>query len=114
MQQPKIETNKADIVTVLSVSPNQQDHHALAGIFGHSRWMLYRAYHFASALSILRERLLGVILCDRDVPPGNWIRLLESVMLLPLAPPLIVTARLADDQLWSEALNLGAYDVLAK
>ena len=27
---------------------------------------------------------------------------------------LIVTSRLADDRLWAEALNLGAYDVLAK
>jgi DNA-binding response OmpR family regulator len=27
---------------------------------------------------------------------------------------LIVTSRLADEKLWAEALNLGAYDVLAK
>jgi DNA-binding NtrC family response regulator len=27
---------------------------------------------------------------------------------------LIVTSRLADDRLWAEALNLGAYDVIAK
>jgi FixJ family two-component response regulator len=27
---------------------------------------------------------------------------------------LIVTSRLADEHLWAEALNLGAYDVLAK
>jgi DNA-binding response OmpR family regulator len=27
---------------------------------------------------------------------------------------LIVTSDLADDRLWAEALNLGAYDVLAK
>jgi DNA-binding response OmpR family regulator len=27
---------------------------------------------------------------------------------------LIVTSRLADEQLWAEALNLGAHDVLAK
>ena len=27
---------------------------------------------------------------------------------------LIVTSRLADEYLWAEALNLGAYDMLAK
>ena len=27
---------------------------------------------------------------------------------------MIVTSRLADERLWAEALNLGAYDVLAK
>jgi len=40
--------------------------------------------------------------------------MLERLMLLRDAPPLIVTSRLADDRLWVEALNLGAYDVLAK
>jgi DNA-binding response OmpR family regulator len=30
-------------------------------------------------------------------------------------PPLfIISSRLADERLWAEALNLGAYDVLAK
>jgi len=32
----------------------------------------------------------------------------------PPAIDLIVTCRLADEYLWAEALNVGAYDVLAK
>jgi DNA-binding response OmpR family regulator len=36
------------------------------------------------------------------------------VTILPDPPPLIVTSRLADERLWVEALNLGAFDVLAK
>jgi DNA-binding response OmpR family regulator len=46
--------------------------------------------------------------------PGTWIDMLEELRLLRNAPPLIVTSRLADEKLWAEALNLGAYDVLAK
>jgi DNA-binding NtrC family response regulator len=102
------------VVTVLSVSPDPHDHHALESIFSHSRWALYRACHLSSALGMLREREIGVVLCDRDVPPGSWTRVLESSKMLHPAPSLIVTARLADEQLWSEALNRGAYDVLAK
>jgi DNA-binding response OmpR family regulator len=34
--------------------------------------------------------------------------------LLPNPPPVIVTSIHADDQLWVEALNLGAHDLLAK
>ena len=30
------------------------------------------------------------------------------------APPVIVTARLADDYLWAEVLNEGGFDVLAQ
>jgi FixJ family two-component response regulator len=40
--------------------------------------------------------------------------MLEHISLLPDPPLLIVTSRLADARLWAEALNLGAYDVLAK
>jgi len=36
------------------------------------------------------------------------------MLSLPDPPFLVVTSRLADDRLWAEALNLGAYDVLAK
>jgi len=39
---------------------------------------------------------------------------LEQVTILPDPPSFIVTSRLADERLWAEALNLGAYDVLAK
>jgi DNA-binding response OmpR family regulator len=39
---------------------------------------------------------------------------LEHIGLYAEAPLLVVTSRLADAYLWSEVLNLGAYDVLAK
>jgi DNA-binding response OmpR family regulator len=40
--------------------------------------------------------------------------MLDHLTLLPDPPLLIVTSRLADERLWAEALNLGAWDVLAK
>jgi len=40
--------------------------------------------------------------------------MLEQVGCLPSPPLLIVSSRLADERLWAEALNLGAWDVLAK
>jgi DNA-binding response OmpR family regulator len=45
--------------------------------------------------------------------PG-FLEVLAHITPLPRPPFVIVTSRLADDELWSEALNLGAYDVLAK
>jgi hypothetical protein len=33
---------------------------------------------------------------------------------MPCPPLLVVTSRIADDRLWSEVLNLGGYNVLAK
>jgi len=43
-----------------------------------------------------------------------WVDVLDQIQSMPHPPSVIVTSRMADEQLWSEALNLGAWDVLAK
>jgi DNA-binding response OmpR family regulator len=55
-----------------------------------------------------------VVVCERDLLPGSWREILAETARLPFPPFLIVTSRLADERLWAEALNVGAYDVLAK
>jgi DNA-binding response OmpR family regulator len=55
-----------------------------------------------------------IVLCERESVAGNWKQVLESVGRISAPPMLIVTSRTADEYLWAEALNLGAYDVLAK
>ena len=112
--QPTPETNSTRTMTVLSVSPLAEDYFSLQAIFNHSKRALYRADSLASALAIIRRWEVGVVICERNLSPGTWIDLLEGLRPLPDAPPLIVTSRLADEKLWAEALNLGAYDVLAK
>lgn len=113
-KQPAIANNSTSIVTVLSVSPLEEDHLSLEAILKHSRWALYVADRVASALAILQEHCIGAVLCERDLQPDTWTDLLQRITSLPDAPPLIVTSPHADERLWSEALNLGAYDVLAK
>ena|ERR1035441_5587617 len=58
--------------------------------------------------------LAGVRSSAGNLLPGSWTQLLDEIRLLSIPPFLIVTSRVADDYLWAEALNLGAYDVLAK
>lgn len=60
---------------------------------------------------MLQGNRIPIVVCDGDF---GWRQMLDRFRSLPDAPFLIVTSRLADDRLWSEALNLGAYDVLAK
>ncbi len=40
--------------------------------------------------------------------------MLDHIRNLSSSPSLIVTSTLADERLWTEAMNLGAWDVLAK
>ena len=113
-EQPATETHSSRVVTVLSVSPDDQDHRHLQSIFEHSNWKLHKAGSLAAALEILRRHEVPVVLCECDLKPGTWKELLEHCESAPNPPTVIVASRLADNYLWSEVLNLGGYDVLSK
>jgi DNA-binding response OmpR family regulator len=107
---------------ILSVSPFSEDHATLEQIVregapdggADSTWRLCRASTLSAAIGILNRLSCPVIICERDLPPDSWKDLLEYTQRLANPPSVIVSSRLADEWLWAEALNLGAYDVLAK
>jgi DNA-binding response OmpR family regulator len=117
---PEIALN--GIVPVLSISPVEEDHFFLQNVLNclqstpdrSSTFKVNPCTTLASGLAALRKRQYEVIVCERDLPPGSWKDVLEQVTILPDPPSFIVTSGLADDRLWAEALNLGAFDVLAK
>lgn len=53
-------------------------------------------------------------ICESELPDGTWQNVLSELDRMPCPPLLVVTSRLADERLWSEVLNLGGYNVLAK
>jgi DNA-binding NtrC family response regulator len=102
-----------EVLHVLCVSPLEEDHLSLQALIGSPTCELIKAYDLVSALAMLRRRDIAVVLCERDLPPGSYRNVLEHINMRPNAPSMIVASRLADEQLWAEALNLGAWDVLA-
>jgi DNA-binding response OmpR family regulator len=114
-KQLEIVSRPTEILTVLSVSPLDEDHVSLQTIVGLPRWKLYEARDLLSAVTVLQQHEIAVVLCERDlVWPLTWTDMLEHVNALPKVPSLIVTARLADEHLWSEVLNRNGWDVLTK
>jgi DNA-binding NtrC family response regulator len=119
---PGVETNPSRTVRVLSLSPTEEDHTGLYDIFQDDKWKLYTRCKWtlfpirtlASAAAALRQEEVPIIISECDLLPGSWREMLEHISFLPDPPLLIVTSRLADDYLWAEALNLGAWDVIAK
>lgn len=99
---------------VLSVSPIAEDASLYEAISSRPGWKLYTSDSIAGSLAVIRRRQVGVVICEADLRPGTWIEMLDRLRHLPGAPPLIVASRLADERLWAAALNLGAYDVLAR
>jgi DNA-binding response OmpR family regulator len=98
----------------LLISPVEADHNTLQRFFEQHGWKLHAAKSFESALPLLREHAVSVVITERDLAGANWKDVLNAMHGLHEPPLLIVISRLADDSLWAEALNLGVYDVLAK
>jgi DNA-binding NtrC family response regulator len=105
-------------VHVIAVSTFESDHVVLAHIFGHTAWKLDSARSLREAsLQLFAPRVTAappVILCDETLYDGNWKDLLVLTQELAHPHNFIVTSSQADDRLWAEVLNLGAYDVLQK
>ncbi len=101
-------------VTVLAISPHDDDHVFLRHLFNHSKWNVHGVRSWADALDHLSRRRAAVVLCESQLPDTTWKQVLDEIATLPDAPLLIVTSRLADENLWAEVLNLGGYDVLMK
>jgi len=55
-----------------------------------------------------------VILTEATLPDGTWRDVLDMVRVVKPAPAVIVTDPSADAHFWAEALNLGAYDLIAQ
>jgi DNA-binding NtrC family response regulator len=101
-------------VRVLLISPYDEDHQHLAGILKHSNWQQHGVRLQREAFDFLRENITPVVICESELPDGTWQDVLSQFSRMPCPPLLVVTSRMADDRLWSEVLNLGAYNVLAK
>ena len=98
---------------ILAVSGNQTDLEMLRCLFAGSSWKLCTAGTIAEACEWLRSNLTPAVLCEARLPDGDWKAFLRATDGLEHPPMVVVTGRHADDRLWTEALNLGAFDVLA-
>jgi len=113
--------NQINQIKVLSVGLGHEDSSGLAAIFNRSEWPscpdsewnLQTSASLRSAVTVLGKDGLHIVVCEKNLGNDSWRDMLDCVRRQPDPPSLIVTSRVADDYLWAEALNLGAYDVLA-
>ena len=101
-------------VGLLSLSPETHDHAMVRQAADNPHWTIHEASTLRSALMVLRDSRVQLVICEKDLQPGTWRDVLASISLLPNPPYLIVTSHVADDAFWVEALSAGAYNVLPK
>ena len=115
-------TNADSTISVLSVGPMAEDHTSLRNILesagpamgANFRWQVRASFTARGVIELVRASNIPIVVCENDLHPGAWREMLARLAELPNPPLVIIASRHADDYLWVEALNLGAYDVLAK
>lgn len=67
------------------------------------------------AVDLLRVNpWVQVVLTDLSLPDGSWCDVLDRVGDITPDAQVVVCARLADERLWTQALEAGAFDVLVE
>jgi len=101
---------------VLFISACADDHASIQKIFGASPWRLQVALTGRDGLGVIRRtpQEIPVVICEDSLPDGDWKWLLAELNQMLVRPRLIVSSRLADERLWAEVLNLGAFDLLQR
>jgi len=99
---------------ILFVSAHQADAHELAQIVKDLPLLIHHVESLRQARFRLPRHDYQVILTDAQLPDGNWLDVMHLVRQDPRDLAVIVTDPHADARFWSEALNVGAYDLLAQ
>lgn len=98
----------------LAVGRPEHDTVALASLFASRGWRLHEAESVALAGPILRSESLDLVFCDRQITDGSWTDVLRLTVLLSPPPALVLTSFHAGWDLWLEALDAGAFDLLGR
>ena len=106
-------TSAQTTIEILAVMPAAEDRTTLDRILTAPDWSVRKAATLTSAVDQISEKHPPLILCNHEVDGASWRDVLDHIRGLAASPLLVVASRMADEHLWAEALNLGAYDVLA-
>ncbi len=101
-------------VSALLIGDYGDDRLLVNDIFRRFGWRLFEARDRRQAVECLRRHPVEVVLAEGDAPRWHWKKVLRQLRRLARPPQLIVTARTADECLWSEVLNFGGYDLLVQ
>lgn len=99
---------------VLFVSPHREDATVLSRMLRSLPVPLEHVADLQHARATLQASPYQVILTEATLPDGSWRDVLDMVRAVKPAPAVIVTDASADARFWAEALNLGAYDLIAQ
>jgi len=98
---------------VLFVSPHSEDARRLTRML-EGLVALDHADTLAQARKLLVKGSYRAVLTESELPDGEWTDILRVVHVLAPSAEVMLTDRLADVALWTEALDRGCFDLIAQ
>ena len=89
---------------MLLLAGRESIHAALQRIFRHSSWHLRHVKTCYEAIEFAKSNETAVVICERDLPDGDWTTVFAKCEALPRRPNVIVTAAISDEALWGKCL----------
>ena len=99
---------------ILFISGHREDARNISQMLQTLPLMVDHAESLQQARGKLRQCEYDVVLTEAALPDGNWLDVLHLARACPEELEVIITDPHADARLWSEALNRGAYDLIAQ
>jgi DNA-binding NtrC family response regulator len=99
---------------VLFISERPKDARLLTRMVRQLPLVLDHVPTIQHARNLLSQKQYDVVLTESALSDGSWLDVLHLVREGSHRSEVIVTDPVADAQFWAEALNLGAYDLVAQ
>jgi DNA-binding response OmpR family regulator len=109
---PSIAGINANNMIGLAISPFEEDLSFFQRLFDDAGWKLLTARTRRQAVAELSRSRIAVVICECHLIDGNWKDVLSRLASILNPPRLIVVSRRSDDELWTEVLNMGGFDLL--
>jgi DNA-binding NtrC family response regulator len=99
---------------ILFLSGHPEDACQISQMLRELPLMLEHTASLQQARVKLRQANFDLVLTEAALPDGSWLDVLHLVRDCPQEVEVVITDPHADARLWSEALNRGAYDLIAQ
>jgi DNA-binding NtrC family response regulator len=100
-------------IPILIVSSESKNRHALMEILDREGWKTIYATTASECEEVFNNHKIHVVFCERGLSDGTYRDLLAMTRSRGRNVCLVVTSRLADWDEYLEALNDGAFDLIA-
>jgi len=103
-----------DPIRLLAIMQGSEECESLRRIADHLRWRLSIVASLDEAVALLGEEPLPLVICDRDLPGGDWRPIVAQIAARRDVLCVVLASSVVDDYLWDEVIQQRGYDVISK